>query len=72
VVERRNMTKFYIRGELALRVSGGVCFRGCFELEFFFAFSWFAAFLAICWFYDFSFWEIEKPSGQYLDLICDE
>jgi hypothetical protein len=29
VIERRNMINDYLRGELALRVFGGVNFRGC-------------------------------------------
>jgi hypothetical protein len=34
VVERRNMINDYLRGELALRVLGGVDFRGVFILSF--------------------------------------
>jgi hypothetical protein len=32
VVERRNMINVYLRGELALRVLGRVCFRGALSL----------------------------------------
>jgi hypothetical protein len=32
------MINFYLRGELALRVLGRVCFRGSFEFELFFTF----------------------------------
>jgi hypothetical protein len=33
VVERRNMINDYLRGELALRVLGGVDFRGSVDFE---------------------------------------
>jgi hypothetical protein len=33
VVERRNMINGYLRGELALRVLGGVDFRGSVDFE---------------------------------------
>jgi hypothetical protein len=33
VVERRNMINDYLRGELALRVLGGVDFRGSADFE---------------------------------------
>jgi hypothetical protein len=39
VVEKRNMINYIQGGELALRVLGGVCFRGSFEFELFFVFS---------------------------------
>jgi hypothetical protein len=35
VVERRNMINDYLRGELVLRVLGGVDFRGNVDLELF-------------------------------------
>jgi hypothetical protein len=35
VDERRNMINDYLRGELALRVLGGVNFRGSVDFEFF-------------------------------------
>jgi hypothetical protein len=34
VVERRNMINDYLRGEVALRVLGGVDFRGSVDFEF--------------------------------------
>jgi hypothetical protein len=38
VVERRNMINNYLRGELALRVLGGVDFRGSVDFELFLLF----------------------------------
>jgi hypothetical protein len=38
VVERRNMINNYLRGELALRVLGGVDFRGSVDFECFLLF----------------------------------
>jgi hypothetical protein len=38
VDERRNMINDYLRGELALRVLGGVDFRGSVDFEFFLLF----------------------------------
>jgi hypothetical protein len=48
VVERRNMINDYLRGELALRVLGGVDFRGVLILSFcvdFESLPWFEFFL---------------------------
>jgi hypothetical protein len=39
VVEIRNTTNSIEGGELAMRVLGRVCFRGSFQFEFFFVFS---------------------------------
>jgi hypothetical protein len=39
VVERRNMINDYLRGELALRVLGGVDFRESVDFEFFMHFE---------------------------------
>jgi hypothetical protein len=42
VVERRNMINYYLRGELALRVLGGIDFRGSVDFE---LLHWFELFL---------------------------
>jgi hypothetical protein len=42
--ERRNMINDYLRGEIALRVLGGVHFRGSVDFELLF---WFWAFLSL-------------------------
>jgi hypothetical protein len=42
VVERRNMINDYLRGEIALRVLGGVDFRGSVDFE---LLPWFELFL---------------------------
>jgi hypothetical protein len=44
VVERRNMINYYLRGELALRVLGGVDFRGSINFEFLSSFELFLLF----------------------------
>jgi hypothetical protein len=102
---------FFSKKSERYRVLRGVCFKGSFEFEFFFAFSLvcrFSCHLLVLWFFlllddllelFFGFWssscascglgfktqtlclcvvnvlikgDIEKPSGQYLGLICDE
>jgi hypothetical protein len=54
VVERRNMINDYLRGELALRVLGGVDFRWSVDFE---LLPWLELFLALlchfAWFYHF-------------------
>jgi hypothetical protein len=55
VVERRNMINVYLRGELALRVLGGVDSGGMLILSFSCSFHGFAAFRAFCWSCGFSF-----------------
>jgi hypothetical protein len=55
VVERINMINVYLRGELALRVLGGVDSVGVLILSFSCSYRGFAAFRAFCWSCGFSF-----------------
>jgi hypothetical protein len=55
VVERRNMINVYLRGELALRVLGGVDSGGVYILSFYCSFRGFATFRAFYWSCGFSF-----------------
>jgi hypothetical protein len=55
VVERRNMIKVYLRGELALRVLGRVDLVGLLILSFSCSFHDYAAFRVFCWSCGFSF-----------------